>query len=80
MIINPSNANEFKITGIPLMAWMTIEQTTAPIAVLVRSFIRPAPVSIDEAIGENKTSDHATDSKKKSAIILMVSTDAILIA
>ena len=47
-------------------------------AVFVRSFIRPAPVSFEEAIGENKTRDQATDKRKKSAINLMESTVAIL--
>ena len=39
--------------------------------------MRPAPVSFEEAIGENKTSDQATDRRKKSAISLMESTVAI---
>ena len=56
---------------------MTIETTREPIAVFVKSFISPAPVNLVEAIGENKTRDHATDKRKKSAMVLMESTVAI---
>ena len=52
---------------------MTIEITNAPIAVLVNNLMSPAPVSLVEAMGENKTRDHATDKRKKSAMVLMES-------
>lgn len=56
----------------------TIEITKAPIAVLVKSLISPAPVNFAEAIGENKTKDQATDKRKKSAMIFMEAAVAII--
>ena len=46
-----------------------MEMTREPMAVLVRSLMRPAPVSFELAMIENKTSDQDKESRKKSAII-----------